>query len=68
MKKLLILLAVLLVFLWGCSPNNNTDEENTFTVATFSYEADLASFTNKPGVETSGFRNIKRASLPVSTN
>ena len=63
MKKLLILLAVLPVFLCGCSPKNNVDEENTFTVATFSYEADYANLANKPGVQTSGFHNIEKLNI-----
>ena len=60
MKKLLILLAVLLVFLWGCSAKNDADEDNSFTVATFSYAADRAAYENKPGVQTSGFQNAEQ--------
>ena len=59
MKKLLILLSALLVFLCGCSSKNDVDEENTFTVASFSYANDRANYENKPGVKTSGFRNVE---------
>ncbi len=59
MKKLLILLTVLLVFLCGCSSKKDIDEENTFTVASFSYAADRAAYENNPGAKTSGFRNTE---------
>lgn len=63
MKKILILLAVLLVFLCGCSTKAGTEDDNSFTVATFSYEADRANYENKPGVKTSGFRNTEKRNI-----
>ena len=60
MKKLFVLLALVSVFLCGCSEKEEVEGDYSFTVATFSYTAERASYENQPNVQTSGFKNIDK--------
>lgn len=60
MKRAICLIAVLLLFLCGCSQNDHCSE---LDVVAFSYETDFAYYKDAPGVKQTGFVNAKKSEL-----
>ncbi len=60
MKRVVCLVAVLLLVLCGCSQNNNPQQMN---VGSFSYTEDCAYYKDDPGVTDSGFVNNEESEL-----
>ncbi len=60
MKRVVCLVAVLLLALCGCSQNNKTQQIN---VESFSYAEDCAYYKDGPGVKKSGFVNNEESEL-----
>ena len=60
MKRVVCLVAVLLLALCGCSQNDKTQQIN---VGSFSYAEDCAYYKDGPGVKKSGFVNNEESEL-----